>query len=70
MGEEVVEYENSRLEGINDLKTFSRLLSMNHSELIGHQALEDWDISIINDNRGKNVGDRVKMDDVLRVSSI
>lgn len=65
MGEEVYEYDNSHLEGINDLKKFSRLLSMNHSDLIGHSTSLDWDVEVNMDYKGKNVGRKLKPDDVL-----
>lgn len=65
MGQSVVEYEYSNLEGINDLKKFSRLLSMNHSDLVGHVINEDYDITINKDNKGVNVGDYIDLDDVL-----
>lgn len=68
MGEEVVEYENSHLEGINDLKKFSRFLSMNHSDLIGHKTYKDWDIEINKDFKGKNVGRRLNITDKLTIS--
>jgi hypothetical protein len=65
MGEEVYEYDNSHLEGINDLKKFSRLLSMNHSDLIGHTTSLDWDVEVNMDYKGKNVGRKLKPDDKL-----
>ena len=65
MGEDVYEYDNSHLEGINDLKKFSRLLSMNHSDLIGHTTSLDWDVEVNMDYKGKNVGRKLKPDDVL-----
>lgn len=68
MGEEVVEYENSHLEGINDLKKFSRFLSMNHSDLIGHKTYKDWDIEINKDFKGKNIGRRLNITDELTIS--
>ena len=63
MGEEVVEYEHSHLEGINDLKKFSRLLSMNHSDLIGHLSKSEWDIEVTNESKGENVGRKVNITD-------
>jgi hypothetical protein len=52
----VTEYEKSAFEGVNDLKNFVRLLSMNHGDLVGHVIYEDLDIKISNDMKGKNVG--------------
>lgn len=65
MGEEVVEYEHSRLEGINDLKKFSRLLSMNHSDLIGHTTKTEWDIEASNEFKGENVGKKIGIRDKI-----
>ena len=36
MGEDVSLFESSQFDNNNDLKGFVRLLSMNHSELVGH----------------------------------
>ena len=65
MGEEIVEYEHSHLEGINDLKKFSRLLSMNHSDLIGHLSKSEWDIEVTNESKGENVGRKVNITDKI-----
>ena len=65
MGDEVTEYEYTNLDGINDLKEFARLLSMNHSDLVGHTREEEWDITINKDNKGKNVGEVISLDTEL-----
>jgi hypothetical protein len=36
MGEDILEYEKGGFEGVNDLRDFVRLLTINHSELVGH----------------------------------
>ena len=62
MGDDVTEYEYTNFDGINDLKKFARLLSMNHSDLVGHTREKDWDVYIIKDNKGANVGDVISLD--------
>jgi hypothetical protein len=46
MGEDVTQWEKGAFEGINDLKKFVRLLSMNHTELVGHVVKDEYDIRV------------------------
>jgi hypothetical protein len=52
MGEEVTEFEKGSFEGINELRDFVRLLSINHAELVGHVVNSNLDIRIKGDSRG------------------
>lgn len=65
MGEDVLEYEKGAFEGVNDLRDFVRILSINHSDLVGKLVNEPYDITIRLDRKGKNVGDEIKLDDIL-----
>ena len=65
MGQDVTEFEYSSLEGINDLKKFARILSINHSDLVGHVVNVDYDITINKDNKGANVGDCIDLDNII-----
>ena len=65
MGEDIYEYEKGAFEGVNDLRDFVRILSMNHSDLVGHVVNSPYDLTIRLDRMGKNVGDEIKVDDVL-----
>lgn len=67
MGEDVVEYEQGAFEGVNDLKDFVRILSMNHGDLVGHVVNDKHDIVIRHDKKGKNVGDKILITDELTV---
>lgn len=69
MGEDVTQYEKSAFEGVNDLKNFVRLLSMNHGDLVGHVIYQDVDISISNDMKGKNVGVEIQVGDTLYLNN-
>lgn len=68
MGEDVTQYEKTAFEGINDLKNFVRLLSINHADLVGHVIDEDLDINIKGDSKGKNVGAEIKIKDILQLN--
>jgi hypothetical protein len=57
MGEDILEYEKGGFEGVNELRDFVRLLTMNHSDLVGHVIGEDLDTTIRLDKKGKNVSD-------------
>lgn len=69
MGQDVTEYEKSAFEGVNDLKNFVRLLSMNHGDLVGHVIYGDLDIKISNDMKGKNVGAQIGVSDILYLNN-
>ena len=69
MGEDVTLFESGSFEGINDLRDFVRLLSMNHTELIGHVVKEDLDIRVRNDVKGKNVGEELHVGDTIRINT-
>ena len=68
MGEDVTEFEKSAFEGVNDLKNFVRILSINHGDLVGHVIDEQYDITIKSDYKGKNVGDEIDVDDLLYIN--
>ena len=69
MGEDVTLYESGSFEGINDLRDFVRLLSMNHTELTGHVINEELDIRVRNDIKGKNVGELIDINDSLHLNN-
>lgn len=46
MGDEVIEYEKGGFDGVNDLRDFVRILSMNHSDLVGHVVHKTPDIKV------------------------
>lgn len=65
MGEDVTQFEKSSFEGVNDLKKFVRLLSMNHTDLVGHVISQQYDISYNGFSKGENIGDELFIDDIL-----
>lgn len=65
MGEDVTQFEKGAFDGNNDMRDFVRLLSMNHSDLVGHIKKEQYDIRVNNDIKGKHVGDELFVDDIL-----
>ena len=69
MGEDVTEFEYTSLGGVNDLKKFARILSINHADLVGHVIGCDYEININKDNKGINVGDLIGLDDVLYLTN-
>lgn len=69
MGEDIIEYEKGGFEGINDLRDFVRLLTINHSELVGHVIKAQYDTSIRLDSIGKNVSDKIKLTDTLIIKN-
>lgn len=69
MGQDVVEFEKSSFDGVNDLRDFVRILSINHSELVGHVINKKPDIVVRNDRKGSNVGDEIKPSDILTIKN-
>ena len=67
MGEEITNYETSEFEGINEMRDFVRILSMNHNDLIGHVISKPYDIHINNVSKGKNVGRKINLRDKLYI---
>lgn len=68
MGEDVTLFESGAFDGINDLRDFVRLLSMNHTELIGHVVNQDYDIRVKNGLKGFNVGETIQINDVIHIN--
>lgn len=65
MGQDISEYSTTNFEGVNELKDLTRILSMNHSELMGNYIDEPYDIKITSASKGKHIGERVYVNDVL-----
>lgn len=65
MGENVLQYQSASFDGINAMRDLVRILTINHSKLVGHIVNEQIDISIDGESKGKHVGIQVQMDDVL-----
>lgn len=67
MGQDVSEYSTTNFEGVNELRDLTRILSINHSELIGNDIDEPYDIKISGNSKGKHVGERIYVTDKLYV---
>ena len=69
MGEEIVDYETTEFEGINEMRDFVRLLSMNHNDLVGHIISKPYDIHINSTSKGKNVGRKMDLRDRIYIKN-
>ena len=67
MGENVLQYQSASFDGINAMRDLIRILTINHSKLVGHIVNEQIDISIDGESKGKHVGIQVQMGDVLTI---
>lgn len=67
MGQDISEYATTNFDGVNEIKDLTRILTMNHSELIGSNIDEAYDIKITSASKGKHVGERIYVDDILYV---
>lgn len=69
MGQDVTQFEKGAFQGINDLRDFVRLLSINHGELVGHVIHANLDINIKGDTKGSNVGSKINIKDTLYINN-
>lgn len=68
IGVEITEYENTTFDGVNEIRDFARLLTMNHSRLVGNYIIKDLDIYIKSlENKGNNIADRLYPLDIICV---
>lgn len=65
MGEDTSNYSVGAFNAVNEIRDFARIATMNHSELIGHENIESYDISFNGEIKGKNVGDEMKPTDLI-----
>lgn len=65
MGEEPGEYDATGLSALNETMELCRILSMEHTDLVGHMVGEGLDISFDGETGGANLGDEVNVDDLL-----
>lgn len=63
--EDCNEFSNTSFESVNEMRDLIRILSINHSELIGNNILDNFDISIKNNYKGKNISDELLVDDEI-----
>ena len=69
MGEEITDYETTEFDGVNAMRDFVRILSMNHSDLVGHEINKSSDIRVNNGYKGANVGRLMSIHDKLVIST-
>lgn len=69
MGEEITDYETTEFEGINEMRDFVRILSMNHNDLVGHLVDKPCEIYISKSSMGRNVGKALGLKDRLYLST-
>lgn len=67
MGETVYEYDTTTFEGVNELRDICRILTMNHSQLVGNHINKAYDITYNESHKGDNVGDEIFVTDKLLV---
>ena len=68
LGEDISLFETTLFEGNNDLKGFTRLLSMNHSELIGHEIESFPNIRVSSAGNDEDVGALVSSEAIIELN--
>lgn len=69
IGLDVAAYEESSFSNVNELRDFTRILSMNHTELVGNVISETLDIKITPSYKGKHVGSRIYVTDKIQLNA-
>lgn len=67
MGKDAFEYDQTTFEGVNELRDLCRILSMNHTELVGNLIDEEYDIKYTEHYKGKHIGDEIFVNDEIFV---
>lgn len=67
MGRDAFKYDQTTFEGVNELRDLCRVLSMNHSELVGNLIDESYNIRYSENYKGKHIGDEILVNDELYV---
>lgn len=65
MGEDPGRYDATDLSALNETMELARLLSMEHTDLVGHLVREGLDISFDGETKGANLGDELGVSDLL-----
>lgn len=65
MGEDPGRYDATDLSALNETMELARLLSMEHTDLVGHLVREGLDISFDGETKGVNLGDELGVSDLL-----
>ena len=65
MGKDAYEYDQTSFEGVNELRDLCRILSMNHSELVGNLIDEHFDIKYTESYKGEHIGDEILVTDEI-----
>lgn len=63
MNVDAYEYDQTLLDGVNELRDFVRILSMNHTDLMGNYVNENYDIKFRPLYKGKHIGDNILVTD-------
>lgn len=63
MNVDAYEYDQTLLDGVNELRDFVRILSMNHTDLMGNYVNETYDIKVRPLYKGKHISDSLLVTD-------
>lgn len=69
LGLDVASYEESSFSNVNELRDFTRILSMNHTELVGNIVGENLDIKITPAYKGKHIGTKINITDKIQLNA-
>lgn len=65
MGQDISGYTDNNFNGVNEIRDLTRILTMNHSELMGNHIDEPYDIKSTDSLKGKHIGERILVDDII-----
>lgn len=67
LNEDVSAYEYSNFTNVYELRDFTRLLSMNYSDLVGNIYSKQYDLYVDDSYKGANLGRKIRINDILTV---
>lgn len=68
LNEHTEDYQND-FGAVNEVNELTRILSMEHTDLVGHVNIVPLDIAYNGEEKAKNVGEEIYFDDILYVNS-
>lgn len=67
LNEKTDEFQND-FGNVNEVNELTRIISLQHTDLVGHENLSPMDISYDGEVKGTNVSDELRIDDVIYVN--
>lgn len=68
LNEDISSYEWGDFTGVYELRDFTRLLSMNYSDLVGNIYSKEYDFYVDDSYKGVNLGNKIKIGETIKIN--